>query len=162
MFLYKNTTGCRWFPKAFDMPGSAAAAYLPLMRDVAKIGSSQPIFDGGRETRRKISPPVFCRAKSSPLVRGGQGSHLRWWGNQCKRRLCIPSARPVVMIIFLSCFRHRDRQFLWHLLWWQDLRIWHGCRSAGSARRGAAGLSAAWHCHKPHRWCCLVPPKYRI
>ena len=33
--------------------------------------------DGGRETRSEIvSPPVFCFAKSSPLVRGGLSAHL--------------------------------------------------------------------------------------
>ena len=58
------------------MPGLAAAACLPLMREV---DSPQAKTEG----EKRVSPPVFCFAKASPLVRGG---------------LCIPPAMPVLMI----------------------------------------------------------------
>ena len=58
------------------MPGPAAAACLPLMREV---DSPQAKTEG----EKRVSPPVFCFAKASPLVRGG---------------LCIPPAVPVLMI----------------------------------------------------------------
>ena len=71
LLLYKeNHRQCRWFPKALAIPSPAAAESLPLTREVDSPSGEA----GGRETRRKIfSPPVFCFAKASPLVRGGLG-----------------------------------------------------------------------------------------
>ena len=59
--------------KRFRYAQSRRSGSLPLMREVdSPLGE-----DGGRETRSEIiSPPVFCFAKSSPLVRGGLGCAL--------------------------------------------------------------------------------------
>ena len=110
-------------PKSFRYTQSCHSGSLPLMREVdSPLGE-----DGGRETRSEnISPPVFCFAKSSPLVRGGLGCalnricgdsplytrgplvhtepHLRWWGATGKRKNPMRlSARPVGMICALNC-----------------------------------------------------------
>ena len=53
----ETNAGCSWRKES-----------LPLMREVAARRA-----DGGREKIRLFSPPVFCFAKSSPLVRGGLG-----------------------------------------------------------------------------------------
>ena len=52
-FCIKKTTGSVWFQKAFAMTSLAAAASLPLMREVdSPLGE-----DGGRETSITNSLP---------------------------------------------------------------------------------------------------------
>ena len=51
------------------MPSPAAAVRLPLMREV---DSPQAKTEGEKQEEKIFSPPVFCFAKASPLVRGGQ------------------------------------------------------------------------------------------
>ena len=68
-FLYnENHWQCRGFQKAFAMPSPAAAVRLPLMREV---DSPQAKTEGEKQEEEIFSPPVFCFAKASPLVRGG-------------------------------------------------------------------------------------------
>ena len=74
------------FQKALAMPSPAAAACLPLMRadfpvsgeNVCKadkrgleVDSPQAKTEGEKQEEEIFSPPVFCFAKASPLVRGG-------------------------------------------------------------------------------------------
>jgi len=37
-----------------------------------EVDSPQAKTEGEKQEEKKISPPVFCFAKASPLVRGGQ------------------------------------------------------------------------------------------
>jgi len=69
VFLAKEYHQLLVVPKSFSYAQSRRSG-LPPSDEGGGFAVGE---DGGRETRRGIfSPPVFCSAKASPLVRGGQ------------------------------------------------------------------------------------------
>ena len=71
-FCIKKTTGSVWFQKAFAMTSLAAAASLPLMREVdSPLGE-----DGGRETSITNSlPQSFALRCVNNRICGSRAEH---------------------------------------------------------------------------------------